>query len=84
MEKGKLSYLASPGAEISVRVLPGASRNAVTLDGKVIRISVTAVPERGKATKAASKLLARALGVAPGRLTILRGTTSRDKTFRLD
>lgn len=84
MEKGHLSYLVRPGAEIAVRVTPKAARNDLRLDGDTIRITVTTVPENGKATKAAVKLLARALGVAPGRLELLRGATSRDKLFRLD
>jgi hypothetical protein len=45
---------------------------------------VTVVPEDGKATAAVVKLLAKALGVAKTRLTLLRGETSRDKLFRLD
>lgn len=78
-----LTARATPGAEIAVRVTPRAARNAVTLDGTAIRIHVTAVPEAGRATEAARKLLARALGVAPSRLTLIRGATARDKVFRL-
>ena len=78
-----LSHLAIPGAEIAVRVTPKASRNAVTLADGMIRISVTAVPQDGKATAVAVKLLAKALGVAPTSLTLLRGVTSRDKVFRV-
>jgi uncharacterized protein YggU (UPF0235/DUF167 family) len=29
-------------------------------------------------------LLAKAIGVAPTRLTLIRGETARDKVFRLD
>ncbi len=79
-----LSHLARPGAEIAVRVTPKASRNAVVAEEGAIRVYVTVVPEGGKATAAAAKLLARALGVAKSRLTLLRGETARDKVFRLD
>lgn len=79
-----LSHLARPGAEIAVRVTPRASRNAVVAEGGAIRVYVTVVPEGGKATAAAAKLLAGALGVAKSRLTLLRGETARDKVFRLD
>lgn len=79
-----LSHLAVSGTEISVRVTPKASRNAIeTKDGQ-IRIYVTTVPEGGKATAAVQKLLAKAMGVAKTRLTLIRGTSSRDKVFRLD
>ncbi len=80
----ELAHLAHPGAEIAVRVTPRASRNALRMDDGMIRIQVTSVPEDGKATEAAQVLLAKALGVAKTRLTLLRGTKARDKVFRLD
>lgn len=49
-----------------------------------IRISVTEVPQDGRATAAAQEMLARALGVAKTRLVLVRGATSRDKVFRLE
>ena len=79
-----LSHLAQPGTEIAVRVTPRAARNAVTLDGETIRVTVTVVPEDGKANAAVIKLLAKALGVAKSRLVLIRGATSRDKVFRVE
>ncbi|MFO1140463.1 MAG: DUF167 domain-containing protein [Paracoccus sp. (in: a-proteobacteria)] len=79
-----LSHLAQPGTLIEVRVTPRASRNAVLLDDGAIRVTVTTVPEDGKANAAVVKLLAKALGVAKSRLVLVRGATSRDKVFRLD
>lgn len=79
-----LSYLAVPGTEIAVRVTPRASRNAVVAEDGAIRVYVTCVPEDGKATKAVVEVLAKAMGVAKTRLTLVRGTTARDKLFRLD
>lgn len=84
MAKGELAHLAIPGAEIAVRVTPGASADAIMLIDGVLRIRVTPRPEGGKATAAAQKLLARALGVAKTRLVLIRGATARDKLFRLD
>ncbi|PJE28949.1 hypothetical protein SAMN06297129_1193 [Pseudooceanicola antarcticus] len=80
-----LAPLARPGAEIAVRVTPKASRNRITLeeDG-AIRVYVTTPPEDGKANEAVRKLLAKALGLAKTRLTLLRGQTSRDKVFRVE
>lgn len=74
----------APGSEFSVRVTPKASRNAVLVEDGQIRVYVTTVPEDGKATAAVVKLLAKSLGVAKSRLTLIRGATSRDKQFRLD
>ena len=84
MKKGEWSDLALPGAEFSVKVTPNARRAAITREDGVIRISVTCIPEDGRATAAVTESLAHALGVAKSRLTLLRGATSRDKLFRLD
>lgn len=78
-----LSARAQPGAQIAVRVTPNA-RSAKLEPGEPIRISVTEQPEDGKATEAARILLARSLGVAKTRLTLLRGAAARDKVFGLD
>lgn len=78
-----LSHLALPGAEIAVRVTPKASRERIAVEAGTIRVYVTVVPEDGKANAAVVKLLAKALGVAKSRLTLVRGATARDKVFRL-
>ena len=79
-----LSALALPGARIAVRVTPKASANRLTYDNGALRAYVTTVPEAGKATAAVVKLLARALGIAPIRLTLIRGATARDKVFVIE
>lgn len=80
-----LSDLAQPGARLAVRVTPRGGRDHVERDEDgTIRVRVTAAPEDGKANVAVQKLLARALGVAKTRLTLIGGATSRDKLFRLD
>lgn len=76
-----LSNLVRPGTEIAVHVTPGARQTAVSLNDGTLRIAVTAPPEDGKANEAVRKLLARAMGVAPSRLSLLRGHTSREKVF---
>lgn len=84
MKSPDLRYLAIVGTEISVRVTPRASRNAVLVEEGAIRVYVTVVPEDGKATKAVVDLLAKAMGVAKTRLVLLRGATARDKVFLLE
>jgi uncharacterized protein YggU (UPF0235/DUF167 family) len=76
-----LSDLTAPGARISVRVKPRASANAVTRDKAGICISVTAVPEKGRATEAVRSLLAKAMGVAVTELDLQQGAASRNKVF---
>ncbi|MGP6089879.1 DUF167 domain-containing protein [Antarctobacter jejuensis] len=84
MKSADFSVFSRPGTTFEVRVTPKAARNAVTLDeaGK-LRVTVTAVPEGGKANTAVLRLLSKALGVPKSRIALLRGATSRDKTFRI-
>lgn len=80
-----LSDRAAPGARIAVRVTPRGGRDALTLDAAGgIHIRVTAPPEDGRANDATRKLLARALGIAPTRLTLVGGAAARDKLFQID
>lgn len=79
-----LTCLARPGAQIAVRVTPKAARNAVIVEGESIRITVTAVPENGKATAEVTRLLAKSLGIAKSRLRLIRGDTARDKVFAIE
>ncbi len=80
-----LSDLAIPGTILRLRVTPGARAETVERDADgLLRIKVTAPPEDGRANKAVLKVLAQALGVAPSRLTLVRGETGRDKLVRLE
>jgi len=47
-------------------------------------IRVTAPPVDGKANAALCALVAKAAGVAPSRVTVMRGHTARDKVLRVD
>ena len=78
------SDLAREGATIAVRVTANARQPGIERRDGQILIRVSEPPEAGRATEAARAALARALGVARSRLTLLRGATSRQKLFRLD
>lgn len=84
MRKGAFADRARPGAEIAVTVTPGARSERLEPEEAGFRIWVTAPPEGGRATAAVQALLAKGLGVAKSRLTLVRGATARRKTFRLD
>lgn len=45
---------------------------------------VTAPPLEGKANAAVCRLLAKRLGLAPGRVAVVRGASSRDKLVEID
>jgi uncharacterized protein YggU (UPF0235/DUF167 family) len=68
-----------------VRVQARARRNEVVAqpDGSW-RARVTAAPEGGEANRAVIALLAEAFAVAPSRITLVRGASSRDKLFRVE
>lgn len=69
------------GAAITVRVTPRSSKNEVfeIMDDGTIKIRLTAPPVEGEANKVLVKFLADILDVAPSRIEIVGGTTSRDK-----
>ena len=86
-EHGKENKTTGRGDEplISVRVQPRASRDRVMgfRDG-MLRVSVTAPPEGGKANTAVLELLADTLGVAKSRLHLVRGQASRNKVVAVE
>ena len=47
-------------------------------------IRVTAPPVDGKANAALCRLIAKAAGVAPSRVRVIKGQTARDKVLRVD
>ena len=73
------------GSLLAVRAQPGASRDRIVgLHGRALKIAVTAPPEKGRANAAIVRVLARALRVARGSVTVHSGGTSRDKWIRVD
>ena len=72
-------------ADLRVRLTPRADRDAVTgvRDG-VVQVRVSAPPVDGRANEALRRLLAKALGVPPSRVSVVRGQGARDKVVRVD
>ena len=72
-------------ADLRVRVTPRAARSGIAGEREgMLLVRVTAAPEGGKANAAVCRLIARALGIAPSRVRVLRGAGSRDKVLRLE
>ena len=77
------------GVVVTVRLTPKASRDGIdgveTLaDGRaVLKVRVRALPMEGEANAALCRVLARALGVPPGRVEIAGGATSRIKRVKI-
>jgi len=73
-----------PTSQITVKVVPGASRAGVVgWLGDALKIRVTAPPEGGKANAAVERLLADALGLGKGAVTIVAGHGSPRKIVEI-
>ena len=71
-------------ARINLRVQPGAKRSEVVgLAGGVVRVRVAAPAREGRANEAVVELLSELLDVPKGRVRILRGYRSKDKTVAI-
>jgi uncharacterized protein (TIGR00251 family) len=72
------------GVTFRVRVQPRASRTGVTgLTGNALKVALTSPPVEGAANAACAELFAALFGVAKGRVSIVAGLKSRDKTVRV-
>jgi uncharacterized protein (TIGR00251 family) len=72
-------------ADLTVRLQPRARRDEVVgeRNGAIV-VRVTAPPVDGRANDALCRLIAKVAGVAPSRVQVVRGHTSRDKVVRVD
>ncbi len=65
---------------IKVKVIPKGSRNEIIgWEGDLLKIKVTAVPDKGKANEALVRFLAKEWDIAPSHIRILSGSKSRIK-----
>ncbi len=77
----------SGGVLLAVRLVPNASKSAIdgvardADGGAVLKVRVTAIPEKGKANDAVVALLAETLGVRRQDISISSGGTSPRKSF---
>jgi uncharacterized protein (TIGR00251 family) len=72
-------------ADLRVRLQPRARREEIAGERSgAVLVRVTAPPVDGKANAALCALIAKAAGVAPSRVTVVRGHAARDKVLRVD
>jgi uncharacterized protein (TIGR00251 family) len=77
------------GVKLCVKVTPKASANMIRgVEGmaqgqQALKISVTSVPEDGKANIAVINLLAKSLKIAKSHISVLQGETSKLKTLHI-
>jgi uncharacterized protein YggU (UPF0235/DUF167 family) len=75
----------APSTLLSIRVTPRAARERLAAgpDGGYVA-HVTAPPVEGAANDALCRLVAKAAGVAPSRVSVVRGQRGRQKVVRVD
>lgn len=70
------------GAVLAVRARAGGRNSAIQgIRAGELRISVTQVPEKGKANKVLTEILSRALAIPKSRIELIAGQTSPRKRF---
>ena len=73
------------GIDIRVRVVPRAKRDELAGErAGALLVRVTAPPVDGRANAAVCRLIARAAGVPPSRVSVVRGASARDKVVRVE
>lgn len=81
--------LIADGLRVAIKVTPKASRDRIgdaftDADGRaVLKVSVTAAPDRGKANDAVIRLLAKAWSVPKTSIKVASGATDRRKTLHV-
>jgi uncharacterized protein (TIGR00251 family) len=79
--------LSEDGRGVLVAVRVKARASSARIEGERagrLLVAVTAPPLDGRANDAVRRLIAKALGVAPSRVTIAGGARSRDKVLRIE
>ncbi|MCL2118562.1 MAG: DUF167 domain-containing protein [Planctomycetaceae bacterium] len=70
------------GVIIQVKALPGSRMNEVRGEQNgAMKVSVTQIPEKGKANKAVRDQLAKGLGLRKSQVQLISGETNPLKTF---
>jgi uncharacterized protein (TIGR00251 family) len=68
------------GITLEVRVQPRSSRAGIEgVEGRVLRVRLTAPPHGGEANAQLLRVLARELGLRKSSLSIIKGQASRNK-----
>jgi uncharacterized protein (TIGR00251 family) len=70
---------------VRVRLQPRARGDEIVGErAGALLVRVSAPPLEGRANDALCRVIAKAAGVAPGRASVVKGASSRDKVVRLE
>lgn len=74
-----------PDVLLNIKAVPGAKQDQIVgVLGDRLKVRVSAPPEGGRANRAICGLIARALGLKPGAISVERGLSSAEKTLRIE
>ena len=82
-DAGALRKRLDGQGRLAVKVTPRARDETVTLTDRGVLVKVCAPADKGAANQAVVAVVARALGLAPSRVALRRGGTSRQKLLQL-
>ncbi|MGB5076130.1 MAG: DUF167 domain-containing protein [Sphingorhabdus sp.] len=80
--RDEIAQLFNGKGEISVRVIPAAKIEKVSIENASVKIWLRTAPEDGKANKAVLTILSGLLCVPASSLEIVHGKSARDKRIR--
>ena len=69
---------------VSVKLTPGASREAIEWDGQGWKVWVRAKPKDNEANEALVKLFSKTLKIPKSKVVLIRGHKSREKVLEID
>lgn len=70
--------------KVSVKVIPRAHKNQIVgYENQVLKVRLTAVPEKGEANEMLIEILSEELDVPKSSITLVRGHASRQKIVEI-
>jgi len=73
------------GIQFAAAIQPRASRNQILgIHNHCLKIKLTSPPVDGAANQACIKFMAKAFGISPSRVSIVKGETSKNKTIQFE
>ncbi len=73
------------GIQFAAAIQPRASRNQILgIHNHCLKIKLTSPPVDGAANQACIKFLAKAFGISPSRIAIVKGETSKNKIIQFE
>lgn len=75
----------TPGSiRLNVKVVPGARRDEIAgMLGERLKVRVAAPPEGGRANASVCRVVAAALGLKPGAVSVVAGHSAPEKTLEI-